>query len=147
MIIRHPLSDMLNEISGIFNDANSGTMRQRENSKKESHCWLPPADIKEEQDRFLLYIDVPGVDPENIEIAMENNVLVMKGAREEAPAEETSSFHRVERIKGKFYRRFALPETADADQVSAQCKHGVIEITVSKKKTSPLRKIPVKTAE
>ncbi len=137
----------------IWNDINSlletGLQRGRatDETKVESGHWMPSVDIKEDAEKFLLTIDLPGVKPDDVEIAMDNNVLTIKGSREEISTEEKGAYHRVERLKGSFYRRFNLPDTADADAISAQTKLGVLSITIGKRKSQQLRKIKIEAAE
>ena len=105
--------------------------------------WAPLVDIKEETDKFVLFADIPGVDPKDIEITMEKGVLSIKGERNFASAEEREGFKRIERPRGTFYRRFALPDTADADRISAKGKNGVLEVVIPKQEKVQPRKIAV----
>jgi HSP20 family protein len=114
-----------------------------DNSLVETSHWAPCVDIKEEPERFVLYADIPGVDPHDIEIAMENGVLTIKGERSSSKKEEREGYTRVERSKGSFYRRFALPDTADPDRVTAKGKHGVLEIMIPKREKAKSKKIKV----
>src|SRR5579883_2663872 len=100
-----------------------------ETSKGMRGQWLPAIDIREEKDKFLVFVDLPGVDPKDIEISMENNVLTLKGKREEIHEEEKGTYYRVERMQGLFYRQITLPTEADSTQISAKSKQGVLEIT------------------
>jgi HSP20 family protein len=106
--------------------------------------WSPAVDIKEEADRFLITADLPGVDPKNIEITMDNGVLTIKGERQSEAREEKEGYKRVERASGSFYRRFSLPDTADADRIEAKGKDGVLEVTLPKHEKVRPRKIEVK---
>ncbi len=95
--------------------------------------WMPAVDIKEEADRFVICADVPGVDPDDIEVTMENGVLTIKGERKlERKDERDDGFRRVERLHGTFYRRFSLPDSADAEKISAKGSNGVLEIVIPK---------------
>lgn len=105
--------------------------------------WQPRVDIKEEAKRFVIAADIPGVDPKDIEIHMEKGVLSIRGERSAESKTEDGKFTRVERTHGSFYRRFALPDTADADQISASGKHGVLEIVIPKKPESTPRRITI----
>jgi len=106
--------------------------------------WAPAVDIREEDDRFVLEADVPGVDPKDIEITMENGLLTIKGERSDEHEEERNGYRRVERVHGSFYRRFSLPDTANADEVSAHGKNGVLEVTIPKQEKVKPRRISVK---
>ncbi len=106
-------------------------------------AWRPAVDIKEEANRFVILADVPGVDPKDIEITAENGVLTVRGERKAESSEEREGFRRVERVRGTFYRRFSLPDTADTDAIKARGKDGVLEITVPKHEKVQPRKITV----
>ena len=106
--------------------------------------WMPRVDIREEDKRFVIQADIPGVDPKDIEISMDKGVLSIKGERASAHAEDNGKVTRVERLHGVFHRRFALPDSADADGISASGKHGVLEIAIPKKAETTPRRIEVK---
>lgn len=105
--------------------------------------WVPAVDIKEESGRFVIHADIPGVDPKDIEITMENGMLSIKGERSTESKEERKGYKRVERVRGTFYRRFSLPDTADASRITAREEHGVLEIVIPKKEHVQPRKIAV----
>jgi HSP20 family protein len=94
--------------------------------------WAPAVDIKEEQDRFVIHADIPGVAPDDIDISMEKGVLTIKGERKHEAEENKEGFHRIERSFGTFMRRFSLPENVDADKISASSKDGVVELVLPK---------------
>ncbi|WP_006788546.1 Hsp20/alpha crystallin family protein [Thiorhodospira sibirica] len=105
--------------------------------------WVPAVDIREEKDAYILYADVPGVDPKAIEIHMENGILSISGQRSYENVEEKENFKRVERVRGSFYRRFSLPDTADADKISARSTNGVLEVRIPKQEKIQPRRIQV----
>ena len=98
-----------------------------------SSDWTPAVDIKEEDQRFLIRADIPGVDPEDIEVEMENGVLSISGNRHAEHEEEKEGYKRIERSYGSFTRRFSLPETADPDSIKAKSKNGALEIVLTKR--------------
>jgi HSP20 family protein len=104
---------------------------------------VPAVDIKEEAQQFVIEADIPGVDPKDIEIFMENGVLTLKGERQSVNEEEAKNYKRVERTHGTFYRRFSLPDTADAEKVTASGQNGVLQITIPKRELALSRKITV----
>jgi len=106
--------------------------------------WAPAVDIKEESDSYVLRADVPGVESKDIEITLEDGVLTIKGERTLEDKEERQGYKRVERAYGSFYRRFTLPDTADAERVSASGKNGVLEVTIPKQEKVQPRRIEVK---
>lgn len=116
-----------------------------DNSSVVTSSWRPAVDIREESDRFVILADLPGVDPKDIEITMENGVLSIKGEREQDKEESHEGYRRVERVRGTFYRRFSLPDSADADQIEAHGKDGVLEIILPKQEKVQPRKIEVKS--
>lgn len=108
--------------------------------------WLPPVDIVEEADRFVLRADLPGVKPDDIEISMDKGVLSVSGKRAREVRQETDSVKLVERTSGTFHRRFALPETANAEEISAKCTDGILEVIVPKQAEVKARRITVQAA-
>lgn len=105
--------------------------------------WAPRVDIKEEEKRFVILADIPGVDPKDIEVHMDKGILSLKGERQSQSKEQNGKFTRVERTHGSFYRRFALPDSADADGITAVGKHGVLEISIPKKPETTPRRIAI----
>jgi len=107
-------------------------------------AWVPTVDIKEEAGRYVIHADVPGVDPKDIEVTLEEGVLTLRGERKSESRTEEDGWRRVERVSGQFLRRFTLPETVDAEGVSAQGTNGVLEIVIPKQVKVQPRKIEVK---
>jgi HSP20 family protein len=108
--------------------------------------WAPRVDIKEEDKRFVIYADIPGVDPANIEVSMEKGILSLKGERTVENREQNGRFTRLERSHGVFHRRFALPDSADPDGITASGRHGVLEIVIPKRAETTPRRIAIQTA-
>ncbi|MCK9537814.1 Hsp20/alpha crystallin family protein [Dokdonella sp.] len=106
--------------------------------------WAPRVDIKEEDKRFVILADIPGVDPKDIEVHMDKGILSLKGERQSEAKEETGQFTRVERVHGTFYRRFALPDSADPDGITASGRNGVLEISIPKRPETTPRRIEIK---
>ncbi|HEX3396316.1 MAG TPA: Hsp20/alpha crystallin family protein [Steroidobacteraceae bacterium] len=106
--------------------------------------WIPPADVEEYQDRFVLKIDIPGVDPNAVDITLEQSVLTISGNRAKDRNENDSLVReRAERASGRFHRRFALPETADSNAVQAAGKNGVLQIVIPKQPRAQPKRIKV----
>lgn len=106
--------------------------------------WTPSVDITEDENCFKLLADIPGVKPEDIDVSMDNGVLTVKGERKTEEKTEKENFRRVERQYGVFYRRFTLPETANADKIEAHSENGVLKITIPKQEVAQARRISVK---
>ena len=130
---RNPWSQFHQEINRVLG----------ENSSVVTSDWVPVVDIKEEKDRFVLHADVPGVDREDIDITMEGGVLSIRGERKLEDVAEGGEYKRVERIHGSFYRRFALPDEADAEGINARCNQGVLEVEIPKKQSVQPRRIEI----
>ena len=130
------LQDDINRVfSGWSNDDSSGVTAD----------WIPAVDINEYDDKFQLFVDVPGVDPKDVEITLEAGVLTIMGNRyiQAEKSDENVVRRRSERGTGRFYRRFILPETVDADKVKAMDRHGVLEISIPKQAKAQPRRIKV----
>ena len=109
--------------------------------------WAPAVDIKEDADKFVLHADIPGVKPEEIDISMEAGVLTIKGEKNTEATTEKENYKRVERTYGSFYRRFSLPDTANAEAISAASKNGVLVITIPKQEAVQPKKISVSSVD
>ena len=108
--------------------------------------WVPRVDLKEEQGRFVIYADLPGIDPKDIEVQMDKGILSIKGERSSESTTETERFSRVERRYGSFHRRFALPDSADPEGITASGRNGVLEIVIPKRPETTPRRIQVDAA-
>jgi HSP20 family protein len=105
--------------------------------------WTPAVDVKETEKEYIIHADVPGVKPEDIDITLEDGVLTIKGSRNWEEKDQSENYKRVERARGTFFRRFALPDTADSESVSAKNKDGVLEIVIPKQEKVLPRKIKI----
>jgi HSP20 family protein len=137
------VSQLHNEINRVF-----GNLNDAEGSSATSE-WTPAVDVREYSDRFQLLLDVPGVDPKDVEITLDGGVLTVSGNRPEesvvgANGAEQPQQQRIERRLGRFHRRFILPDTADAENVNASGRNGVLEIVILKQPKSQPRRITVK---
>ena len=139
-----------NLVNRLHSDLDRLFGRQLTNGDDESHGavsdWLPAVDVQETNDAFVLSADLPGVDPKDIDITMENGVLTLRGRRESELRKDENGYRRIERSSGEFFRRFSLPDTANADAISAKSAHGVLTVTIGKKAEVQPRRIQVKTS-
>ena len=134
--------ELRNEMNRVF--AHSGLTESEDGTNVVTSRWTPAVDIREEADRFVISADVPGVDPADIEVTMEKGVLTIRGERTASDQKEgENGYRRVERLHGTFYRRFSLPETADAEGVSASGKNGVLEVSIPKRAAEQPKRIQV----
>lgn len=133
--------DLLNQfrnyqsLPSLFKDEDSNIFTSR---------WVPAVDIKEEEKAYVIHADVPGVKPDEIDVSMEGGLLTIKGERKEDKEEEKEGYKRVERVRGSFYRRFSLPDNADAEKIDASSENGVLKIVIPKKTAEQAKKIKIK---
>lgn len=137
---RNTMDQLRREMSRMF----EGFPNIDEASSIATSDWVPAVDIQENEKEFLIHADIPGVNPDDIDVHMEDGMLTIKGERESEDKEEREGYKRIERKRGSFYRRFSLPDTANADQISAKSQHGVLVITIPKQAKAQPRKIEVK---
>jgi HSP20 family protein len=128
--------ELLNEFNRYFD-------RSADASSAATADWAPPVDIEEYADKFVIYADVPGIEPSAIEVTLEKGVLTLSGARELVAEQNGIERKHSERAAGRFLRRFVLPDTVDADNVSASGKNGVLQIAIPKRAQEQPRKIAV----
>lgn len=106
--------------------------------------WTPSCDVIEAPGCFRIYVDLPGVGPEDIQLRLTGQELLLRGRKQRRPECETTDYRQVEIEYGEFARTFSLPSPVDADGIQATLKSGVLSITV--KKTPPLI-LPIQTVE
>ncbi|HEU4858127.1 MAG TPA: Hsp20/alpha crystallin family protein [Rhodanobacteraceae bacterium] len=129
------------EISRAFGRLFDGTVA--DSADVVTSAWAPRVDIREEDQRFVIEADIPGIDPKAIEISMDKGVLSIRGERKPAQDAADAGYTRVERVHGAFSRRFALPDSANPDGIRASGKFGVLEIEIPKRPETTPRKIDV----
>ena len=135
------MRQLQNEMSRVFDSSVTGT---EDGSNVVTSRWTPAVDVKENSEQFVITADIPGVEPKDIEVTMENGVLTIKGERKlKARDEGDNGYRRVERAYGSFYRRFTLPDTADAEAIAASGKHGVLEVVIPKRAALQPKRIAV----
>lgn len=142
---RSLIRDMSEDMNRFFGNR-FGTFLSPDESNAFDEGWIPAVDIKEEGDKFLVRADIPGVDPKDIEVSMENGVLTIHGKRESEVKDEKDGYRRVERVYGEFHRQFTLPDSADSEKISAKCEKGVLEISIGKSEARKPKRIAVKTS-
>jgi HSP20 family protein len=103
-------------------------------------------DVFEKGNNWILKAELPGLDPKQVEVRVEENTLYLKGERKFENEEKKGNYHRVERAYGLFMRSFVLPESVDADKVTAEYKDGLLTITVPKREEAKPKAIKVNVA-
>ena len=108
--------------------------------------WIPRVDIHEEDERFVVTADLPGVEGKDIEITAEKGVLTLKGERRSEKKSSKDGFESIERASGTFLRRFTLPESVNAEAIKASHVNGVLELSIPKLPQEQPRRITVQAA-
>jgi HSP20 family protein len=105
--------------------------------------WVPSVDIVEGPEQVVVRFDLPGMDPEKVEVLLVGNMLTIKGESPTAPLQQGESRHRHERPSGAFSRSIPLPIAVDPDHVAAESKHGVLTVTLAKAERAKARQIQI----
>jgi HSP20 family protein len=113
------------------------------NGAPESRAHLPSINVSETDKQLELTVDLPGITPEEVDLEISGNVLRVSGEHQEEQKEEGKHYHRVERTSGSFYRTIELPCAIDESQVVAECKNGVLTVTLPKAEPAVTRKVQV----
>ncbi len=140
----HPIQRIKNEIddlfSRVFNDSFFST------PSLSTERFVPKCNIEEKRNHYLVEVEIPGVDPNDVVIELDGNVLTIKGERKRKieTEDEDNKMHVIEQSYGSFYRSFTLPDNVDAEQIDAKNKNGILTIKLPKKKGSSPRRIEIK---
>lgn len=138
------VGDIRNEINELFQ---RNWLAENDVSNSAISQWSPQVDVKEEQSKFVVTADLPGVDPKDIEVSLEHNVLTIKGHRKLERTTKEENYSRVERFSGTFCRQFTFPEYVNSEQIEATGGNGVLTILIPKKERHVAKKIEVKNLE
>jgi HSP20 family protein len=106
--------------------------------------WAPNMDVSETKEAFVVKMEVPGMEPGDIQVALQENMLTVKGEKRQEKEEKEERYHRVERNYGAFTRTVKLPVTVDASKVAASFKNGLLMVTLPKTPAAKGTTIPVK---
>jgi HSP20 family protein len=112
-----------------------------------SGAWYPAVDVRENQDTLEIQAEVPGVEPKDVTISVENGVLTIKGARQFEKATEGETYHRVERAYGSFERSFSLPTNVDPEKIKATYRQGVLHLVLPKREEAKPKSIAIKVED
>jgi HSP20 family protein len=124
------------EIDRVLNGWNNG-----------KRFFVPALDVVERSDAYVVSAEFPGVDPQTIDIAFENNTLTLRGTKQATvPAQENEELrvYTAERLSGGFERAVRLPEYVEGDRIEASYEHGVLTVTIPKAEAARPRKIEIK---
>ena len=141
-----PFRDLVSiqdELSRLFGRTYGGSEALRPSA---SGVWMPSMDVYETEDKIVATLELPGIEPDKVDVSVEDSTLTVTGTREFADEVNEESYHRVERRYGSFTRAITLPPTADTDKVNANFDKGVLTIEVAKAERAKPKKIDVKAS-
>lgn len=130
------LPEMRSEMNRLFEDFFDGRTGEYGN-------FVPAADVVEKDDRFLIDLELPGFEREDVEVTMEQGTLTIRGRRSTEREEKEENYHLRERAYGRFSRSFSLPRSIDPDEVEARYDNGILRVEVPKAAEARSRKIEV----
>ena len=135
-----PFRDLIStqdQLNRMFNHTFSRLLGGR-GAESDGHTWSPAVDVYEDDHNVVLKAELPGVDPNDVELRVEGSTLFLKGERKFEKESKEENYHLIERSYGSFLRTFELPNTVDASNVSANYNDGVLTVTLPKReKTKP----------
>ncbi len=143
----HPANDITNEFTTVQREMDRMFDRFLRGGvvEDESVCsWLPPVDIFEKENEFLVHVELPGVDKNDVKINVANSVLTIKGEKKSVIESKEKNYHRMERCYGSFQRSFSLPTSVKADKIEASYNNGILEISLPKVEEAKPKEIEVK---
>lgn len=106
-------------------------------------AWNPSVDIYENKDHIVLEAELPGMNRDDFELSVENNVITLRGERQFEKKDDSDNYHRVERSYGSFTRTFTLPQTVSAEGATADYRNGVLRVTLPKREETKARRIQI----
>jgi len=136
------LATVQDRMNRMFNDAWGRSRRTDEDYI--SGSWMPSVDVRETKDALEIAAELPGLEPKDVEVSVENGILTLRGSRQFEKATEGETYHRVERAYGSFERSFSLPTNVDPEKVKAAYRHGVLHLTLPKREEAKPRSISIK---
>ena len=133
------LSNVLDEAFGAW------PLEQAENGAITA-AWQPAVDVFENRDSVKIVAELPGVNPEDVKLTLENSLLTIRGEKKQEAEERNERVHRYERSYGVFERSFLIPTTVDGENISAEYRNGILTVTVPKAERARPREIPIHAA-
>ncbi|MDI6765142.1 MAG: Hsp20/alpha crystallin family protein [Thermodesulfobacteriota bacterium] len=106
--------------------------------------WLPSLDVSETKNDLVVKAELPGMDPKDIDISLNEGILTIKGERKQEKEEKEENYHLIERSYGSFTRSFRLPREVKSEKISASYKDGVLKVTLPKSEEAKKKEIKVK---
>jgi HSP20 family protein len=116
-------------------------------NEQSARRWVPPVDLVEAEDHFVLKADLPGLSEEDVSIEVQDGSLTISGERKAEHEERARGWYRIERAFGSFNRSLTLPDGVDADRIEASFSHGVLEVRIPKPEERKPRRIEISSAD
>ena len=138
-----PFRDLVSihaQLNRLFGEASAGAEVGARGS------WLPALDVHEAKDRFVVTVELPGIDPKDVDVSVEDSTLTVRGERRFSEELDDENYHCVERRYGSFSRSLTLPKAADGEKIEAVFDKGVLRIEVPKVEAAKPKKITVKAS-
>ncbi len=132
----------LQRLNRILDEAFSG-LPFPEQGNVITSTWFAPTDVSEDQNSLRISMELPGVDPNDVRLSLENNILTIRGEKKQQAEENNERVHRFERTYGMFERTFALPNTVDPEKIEARFENGVLLVLIPKAERAKPREIRV----
>lgn len=133
------LFDLQRDINQLF-DASFAAPREEVALK----AWTPAVDVYEDENAYLIKLELPEVNRDDVKVNLNENTLSISGERRVENEEKRENYHRVERSYGQFYRSFTLPPNVDTGAINAEFKEGMLRLTLPKKEEAKPKQIEVK---
>jgi HSP20 family protein len=125
----------------------SGGLSKKLESDLSVADWSPSVDIEEEDDKYVIKADLPGVDKKDIEVKFEGGVLTIRGEKQtETETGKGTKRHRTERFHGSFARSFTLPDAVETDKADASYKDGVLSMKIPKQEKAKPKAVKIKVS-
>ena len=137
------LQAVQDRLNRVFDDAFRGVPRGGDDEWALGGSWAPSVDIFEHEGNLVLKAELPGVDPKDVDVRVENNVLTLRGERKFETEVKKEKYHRVERAYGTFSRSFTLPNVVDTEKIKAEYKDGVLQVTLPQREEAKPKQIQV----
>ncbi len=135
------LDSIQNEMNRLFNTFFDQPGKSREADVRRR--WIPPMDLVEAGDSYVLRADLPGLSEDDVSIQLEDSVLTISGERKAKHEHQEEGYYRLERAFGAFSRSLTLPDGIDPERVQAQFDRGVLEVTIPKPEQKKPRTVTI----